>query len=63
MYHNNSNNLDATFVKLSDFFYIFYSGVYWCLATIRLELLDSHWDGQKIEEIVSLLMGYEINKH
>ena len=55
----NSNNLEATFVKLSEKKSLFYYRVYWSLETIRLELLFSHCDGQKIEEIVSLLMRYE----
>ena len=59
MYHNNSNNLEATFVKLSDKSSMFYYGTYWCLAAIRLELLFCHCDGRKIEEIVSLLMRFE----
>ena len=59
MDHNGSNNLEATFVKLSEKKSIFYYGIYWCLATICLELLFCHCDGQKIEEIVSLLMRYE----
>ena len=59
MYHNNSNNLDATFVKLSEESSIFYDEIYWCLATIPLELLFCHGDGQKIEVIVSWLMRYE----
>ena len=59
MYNNNSNNLEATFVKLSEKNLFFYYKIYWCLATIRLELLFCHCDGEKIEKIVSLLMRYE----
>ena len=59
MCHNNSNNLEATFMKLSEKNQIFYYGIYWCLATIRLELLFCYCDGQKVQEIVSLLMRYE----
>ena len=36
MYQNNSNNLEATFLKLSEKHPIFYFGIYGCLATIRL---------------------------
>ena len=59
MYQNNSKNLEATFVKLSEKKSIFYYGIYSSLATIRLELLFCHYDDQKIEEIVLLLMRYE----
>ena len=59
MYHNNFNNLEATFGKFSEKNSIFYYGIYWCLATISLELLFCHCDGQNIEEIASLLMRYE----
>ena len=56
VYHNNSNNLEATFVKLSEKNPIFYYGIYWCLATIRRELLFCHCDGnwqlKKIENIL-----------
>ena len=37
MYHNSSNNLEATFVKLSEKHSIIHCGIYWCLATIRLK--------------------------
>ena len=58
MYHNNSNSLESAFVKLSEKSSIFYHGIYCCLATIRVELQFCHSDGQKIEEIVSLLIRY-----
>ena len=54
-----TNNLEATFVKFSEKSSIFYYGIYRCLATIRLELLFSHCDCQKIEEIDSLLKRYK----
>ena len=54
VYHNNSNNLEATFVKLSEkinYFIKEFLDVW--------EFLFSHCGGQKIEKIVSLLMRYE----
>ena len=59
IYHNNSNNLEETFVKVPEKSSIFYCRIYIYLATIRFELMFCHCDGQKIEEIVSLLMRYK----
>ena len=49
MYHNNSNNSDATFVKLSEKIQYF----------ITEFILFCHCGGQKREKIVLLLMRYE----
>ena len=52
VHHNHSNNLETTFVKLSEKNPIFYYGVYWCLAIIRWKLLFCHCGGQKSEKPV-----------
>ena len=60
MYHNNPDNLEATFVKLSEKkINIWLRNLLMFASIIRIELLFCHCDRQKIEEIVSLLMRYE----
>ena len=49
VYHNNSNNLEATFVKFSVKIHYFITE----FIDVWQLLLFSHRDGQKIENIVS----------
>ena len=60
MYHNNYNNLEATFVKLSEKIHEFIYENFWCLhGKNSLMVMFCHCDRQKIEKMVSLLMIYE----
>ena len=57
MYHNNSNNLEATFVKLTEKKKL--SRNLLMIGNNSLKVTVLPCGGQKIEEIVSLLMRYE----